>query len=103
MATKTKLPPRARMLKGYDPEKFFDEMLTADSKTRPHYSRFHELFQSLAQNDFDLKRQSVDLAFLRQGVTFNVYGDAAGMEKIFPSTCCRASFRRRNGNIWSAA
>jgi len=26
----------------------------------------------------------VDLAFLRQGVTFNVYGDAAGAEKVFP-------------------
>jgi uncharacterized circularly permuted ATP-grasp superfamily protein len=26
----------------------------------------------------------VDLAFLRQGITFNVYGDAQGTEKIFP-------------------
>ncbi len=29
-------------------------------------------------------RQAVDKAFLRQGITFNVYGDAAGAEKIFP-------------------
>jgi uncharacterized circularly permuted ATP-grasp superfamily protein len=26
----------------------------------------------------------VDTAFLRQGITFNVYGDSAGTEKIFP-------------------
>ena len=30
------------------------------------------------------KRRAVDLAFLRQGVTFNVYGDAQGTERIFP-------------------
>lgn len=47
-------------------------------------SVLRELFQSLTPSEFDLKRQSVDLAFLRQGVTFNVYGDSAGTEKIFP-------------------
>jgi uncharacterized circularly permuted ATP-grasp superfamily protein len=30
------------------------------------------------------KREAIDTAFLRQGVTFNVYGDAQGAEKIFP-------------------
>jgi uncharacterized circularly permuted ATP-grasp superfamily protein len=59
-------------------------MLAADGKVRPHYSRFRALFQELAAKEFDLKRQSVDLAFLRQGITFNVYGDSAGAEKIFP-------------------
>ena len=34
--------------------------------------------------EFDAKRQAVDLAFLRQGITFNVYGDAQGAERIFP-------------------
>ncbi len=84
MATKTKLLPRARMLKGYDPEKFFDEMLDADGDTRPHYRQFRDLFQTLTTAEFEHKRQSMDLAFLRQGITFNVYGDSAGAEKIFP-------------------
>ena len=84
MATKIKSLPPAQMLKGYDPEVFFDEMLTSVGETRPHYHRFHELFQTVTQPDFEHKRQSVDLAFLRQGITFNVYGDAAGAEKIFP-------------------
>jgi uncharacterized circularly permuted ATP-grasp superfamily protein len=34
----------------------------------------------------------VDLAFLRQGVTFNVYGDARARRRFSRSTCCRASF-----------
>jgi uncharacterized circularly permuted ATP-grasp superfamily protein len=84
MATKTKSTPANRLLKGYDPENFFDEMVDATGKVRPHYRQFRELFQSLVPKEFDLKRQSVDLAFLRQGVTFNVYGDSAGTEKIFP-------------------
>ena len=79
---KSKLP--ARLLKRYDPEIFFDEMVAADGAVRPHYARFRELFQSLTPHEFELKRQSVDLAFMRQGVTFNVYGDSAGAEKIFP-------------------
>lgn len=84
MATKTKSVPRARMLKSYDPEIFFDEMVCADGTPRPHYHRFRELFQTLSTAEFEHKRQSVDLAFLRQGITFNVYGDKAGAEKIFP-------------------
>ena len=84
MATKPKTKPSVRLLRAYEHEGFFDEMLAADGKVRPHYSRFRALFQELAAKEFDLKRQSVDLAFLRQGITFNVYGDSAGAEKIFP-------------------
>jgi hypothetical protein len=40
--------------------------------------------QPLKRDEFDQKRQAVDLAFLRQGITFNVYGDQAGAERIFP-------------------
>src|SRR3974377_220263 len=75
---------QSRLLRGYDPESYFDEMLMSRTKARPHYTRFVELFQSLTRGEFDHKRQSVDLAFMRQGVTFNVYGDSAGTEKIFP-------------------
>jgi len=84
MATKTKSIPSKRLLKGYDPENFFDEMADAPGRVRPHYRRFREIFQSLSPKEFAQKRQSLDLAFLRQGVTFNVYGDSAGTEKIFP-------------------
>jgi len=84
MATKTKSLLRAQMLRSYAPENFFDEMVAADGTVRPHYTRFRDLLQSLTPQEFALKRQSVDLAFMRQGVTFNVYGDSAGTEKIFP-------------------
>jgi uncharacterized circularly permuted ATP-grasp superfamily protein len=84
MTSTLKTKPVPAPLEGYVPDAFFDEMVAADGAVRPHYRRFRDLFQALTPEEFDHKRQSVDLAFLRQGVTFNVYGDSAGTEKIFP-------------------
>ena len=84
MSSKTKSQPTRRLLESYGPGDFFDEMVDGRGQIRPHYQQFRELFQGLTRKEFENKRQSVDLAFLRQGVTFNVYGDSAGAEKIFP-------------------
>jgi uncharacterized circularly permuted ATP-grasp superfamily protein len=62
----------------------FDEMFGRHAQVAPHYRKLHEAFTQIAVEDFQAKRHSVDLAFLRQGVTFNVYGDARGAERIFP-------------------
>jgi len=72
------------MLQGYHRDKFFDEMLDENGKIRAHYRRFCSLFESLDADEFADKRHSIDLAFLRQGITFNVYGDSQGTERIFP-------------------
>jgi uncharacterized circularly permuted ATP-grasp superfamily protein len=84
MSTKSKLQPVDRLFERYDAGGFFDEMLDEQGRMRPHYRHFRELFQKITTKEFEHKRQSVDLAFLRQGITFNVYGDSAGAEKIFP-------------------
>ncbi len=72
------------MLQKYKVNGGFDEMLDAKTGVRPHYKKFHQLFEGLKQREFQAKREAIDNAFLRQGVTFNVYGDAQGAEKIFP-------------------
>ena len=72
------------MLQSYDPNGFFDEMASARGQLRPHYEKFARLFNELTPAEFDEKRRAVDLAFLRQGITFNVYGDKEGTERIFP-------------------
>ena len=76
--------PTKRLLDRYEHDGFFDEMVGGDGQVREHYRRFREHFQMLTPKEFEIKRQSVDIAFLRQGITFNVYGDSAGTEKIFP-------------------
>ena len=78
MTNKAKSRPPVSLLNGYRAEDFFDEMVGPGDQMRPHYARFRELFRTLTLDEFDNKRQSVDMAFLRQGVTFNVYGDSAG-------------------------
>ena len=72
------------MLRDYKINTGFDEMIDAKAGVRSHYDKFHQLFSALTPAEFEAKRQAVDTAFLRQGVTFNVYGDAAGAEKVFP-------------------
>src|SRR5580700_10945753 len=59
-------------------------MVRDDRQIRNHYRRFSQRFQAFTPEDFENKRRAVDLAFLRQGITFNVYGDAQGTERIFP-------------------
>ena len=61
---KTQLSPC--LLDGYVPDNFFDEMVAGSGAVQPHYARFRELFQSLKPEEFAHKRQSVDLAFMRQ-------------------------------------
>ncbi len=59
-------------------------MFTSGTDVRGHYRKFRERMAGLSNEEFDEKRRAVDLAFLRQGITFNVYGDSKGTERIFP-------------------
>ena len=59
-------------------------MYAADGGVRPHYRRLSERLGSLSVPEFERRRAAVDLAFLRRGVTFTVYNDAEGTERIFP-------------------
>jgi uncharacterized circularly permuted ATP-grasp superfamily protein len=69
----------------YDSGLFFDEMfVNGDGAVRPHYRRLAERLNTLEQTDFDQRRAAVDLALLRRGVTFTVYNDSQGTERIFP-------------------
>jgi len=72
------------MIANYMHNGCYDEMVHDNGTTRPHYGRFCQLFGTIDPAEFQHRRQSIDSAFLRQGITFNVYGDARGAEKIFP-------------------
>ncbi len=72
------------LLDKYQPGDFFDEMFAAEGQVRPHYSTLFERFQHLDQEEFEQRRSAVDAAFLRQGITFTVYSDEQGTERIFP-------------------
>jgi uncharacterized circularly permuted ATP-grasp superfamily protein len=68
----------------YQTDGFYDEMFLPDGTPRPSA---RVLFQRIAAlNDGELRRhqQAAEQALFRMGITFNVYGDEAGTEKIFP-------------------
>lgn len=71
-------------LSSYQTDGFFDEMFSAPGVVRPHYKKVLERLESLDFDDFEQKQQAVDLLFLRAGVTFTVYSDNQGTERIFP-------------------
>ncbi|MEO6871332.1 MAG: circularly permuted type 2 ATP-grasp protein [Chthoniobacterales bacterium] len=68
----------------YKVEQFFDEMFAATGEPRPHYRRLFASFREMAAADFERKRHLAATSFLQQGVTFTVYDDAQGTERIFP-------------------
>jgi len=68
----------------YKTEDFFDEMFTGDGKVRPHYQRIAESLRNLDPGEQRRKQTAVDLSFMRSGVTFTVYNDDRGTERIFP-------------------
>jgi uncharacterized circularly permuted ATP-grasp superfamily protein len=62
----------------------YDEMFDERGSVRRQYIPLTESFLSLSPDDLRRRKQSADLAFLNQGITFTVYGREEGTERIFP-------------------
>jgi uncharacterized circularly permuted ATP-grasp superfamily protein len=72
------------LFQGYEPENFFDEMFTPTGSARPHYQTLLNRYEGMTYAEYQKKRDLADNAFLTQGVTFTVYNDQQGTERIFP-------------------
>lgn len=68
----------------YDAEGFFDELITESGAARQGAERLIERINSLSDEDLLAHQREIEAALLRMGITFTVYGDDAGTEKIFP-------------------
>jgi len=80
----------------------FDEMLDGAGTTRAHYQKFRSCWRRFRRMISASGATRWTWSFLRQGITFNVYGDEKGAERFFRSTSSRASFRPANGSFWNA-
>jgi uncharacterized circularly permuted ATP-grasp superfamily protein len=67
-----------------EPERFFDEIFTAMGEARPHYQILLDRFSELNEDDLHKRRQMATMQFMNQGITFTVYSDDEGIERIFP-------------------
>ena len=75
----------AELFQDYSLDGFYDEMFAAPGRPRPHYERLFARFSQMENLGGLLERQKrADQSFLSRGVTFTVYSDDRGTEKIFP-------------------
>ena len=72
------------LFEGYDTGGFYDEMFLAPSQPRPHYAKLFHKLATMAPSQFEERRKLADLSFLIQGITFTVYSDGRGTERLFP-------------------
>lgn len=66
------------------PAVFYDEMTDPQSGIRAHYKPFDAWLKGQPADLLAAKRAEADLIFRRVGITFAVYGDDAGTERLIP-------------------
>jgi uncharacterized circularly permuted ATP-grasp superfamily protein len=68
----------------YQTEGFFDEMFDAQGRPRPGTEAVVDRFNALPLEELKRRQQAAEKALLQMGITFSVYGDEQGTERIFP-------------------
>src|SRR5689334_20069484 len=63
---------------------FHDEMFAADGEVRKEARLLLETIESLGDGELQRCHLAAERLLLKMGITFNVYGDSAGTERIFP-------------------
>jgi len=68
----------------YGLEGFFDEMFDEQGRPRPGNEAVIERFNALPLEELKRRQQAAEKTLLQMGITFSVYGDEQGTERIFP-------------------
>ncbi|MBK7953217.1 MAG: circularly permuted type 2 ATP-grasp protein [Candidatus Accumulibacter sp.] len=63
---------------------FYNEMYDSAGTLRPHYRPFAEWLAGMPAERLERKRVEADTAFHRVGITFAVYGEESGTERLIP-------------------
>jgi uncharacterized circularly permuted ATP-grasp superfamily protein len=78
-------PQGARLFDDYERHPTaWDDLFAADGKPHAHTASLVNSLGELTCEDFQRLRTNADLVFINQGITFSVYSDRRGVEKIFP-------------------
>ena len=84
MSAGTSESPPTALFESYATGDFYDEMFVSPGVPRPHYAKLYRTLAAMAPEQFNERRRLADLSFLMQGITFTVYSDGAGTERLFP-------------------
>ena len=82
---KTKIMSTQALLDAYNcTGDIWDEMCCEKQKIRDQYAKVFDTLLQLQVNDLEQKDRLAGELFMNQGITFTVYSDNAGIERIFP-------------------
>ncbi|MBI1176016.1 circularly permuted type 2 ATP-grasp protein [bacterium] len=68
----------------YESGGFFDEMIGEDGEPRAAAKLLAQEIASLPHGELQLRQQAAERALIQAGITFNVYSDNQGVEKVLP-------------------
>src|ERR1700722_2890334 len=74
----------AEALQRYELNGAYDEMFSAIDHPRKQYRPLHNLLLNLGRDELQRSKHEADQSFFNQGITFTVYGNEKGTERIFP-------------------
>ena len=66
---------------------FYDEMFLPDGTPREHYQQLYETLLTLSATELGSIQEQVTRSFSNEGISFTVYGDDEGTERIIPIDC----------------
>ncbi len=68
----------------YEVGSFFDEMFAENGRPRAVARPLARNIESLPPGEMENRQSAADRALIQAGITFNVYGESAGIEKTLP-------------------
>jgi uncharacterized circularly permuted ATP-grasp superfamily protein len=71
--------------RNYQFDAAYDEMFQSPGVPWPHYQNLFQTLLELPPEELRKSQQAADLSFLHQGITFTVYGNEEGTERVFPN------------------
>ena len=72
------------LFQNYQLDGCYDEMFSSPGQPRAHYQALFNRLLTLPAEALRKRQRDADTAFLQQGITFTVYGEKSGTERIFP-------------------
>lgn len=70
--------------KTYDPDKFYDEIISSPGNARAPARRLVSHLRSLTDDDIRDRRNSADVAIKKMGITFTVYSEEGNIDRSWP-------------------
>jgi uncharacterized circularly permuted ATP-grasp superfamily protein len=78
------VPPVQSLGANYQSNGFYDEMLAPSGEPRAAYRRIYEHLNKLGAGELERRHDLAQQTFRNHGITFAVYPDEQGIEKVFP-------------------